>query len=159
MRLMTRFAGLGTLVRLALVMTGFLVTGPATAQSETSRLVLVVSSNSPIVALAPSEVRRLFLGVPHEVAGRGISPLRYTQAQTQEVFLQKVMFMSLQAYERQIVSQTFRSGHTRPFETTDLASLTESLLANPMAVSYLPESDALKAPGLKIIGDLGHVGS
>ena len=159
MRLMTRFAGLCKLGWLVLAMTGLLFTGPAAAQNEASRLVLVASSSSPIEALAPSEVRRLYLGVPHEVAGRGISPLRFTQAQTQEVFLQKVMFMSLQAYERQIVSQTFRSGHTRPFETADLSSLTESLLANPMAVSYLPESDARKAAGLKIIGDLGRVGS
>lgn len=129
------------------------------AQSDRMRLVLVTSSHSPVEALASSEVRRLYLGVPVAVAGQAILPLRYTERQAQEVFLQKVLFMSLQAYERQIVAHTFRSGRSRPQEGANVASVTQSLLANPFAVSYLPEDEARKAAGIKIIGALWDTGS
>ena len=140
---------------LLIVLASLVLAGPAKAQSDGMRLVLVASASSPVDSLELSEIRRLYLGVPVAVAGQNIAPLRYTERLAQEVFLQKVLFMSLQAYERQIVTRTFQSGRPKPDESTSALNVTESLLANPFTVSYLPEDVARKARGIKIIGLLG----
>jgi hypothetical protein len=143
------------LLPLVLALASLLVASPTRAQSDGMRLVLVASASSPVDSLELSEIRRLYLGVPVAVAGQNIAPLRYTERLAQEVFLQKVLFMSLQAYERQIVTRTFQSGRPKPDESTHASGVTESLLANPFTVSYLPEDVARKARGIKIIGILG----
>jgi hypothetical protein len=139
------------------LLAGFVLCGNVLAQSDALRLVLVASTSSPVENMSALEVRRLYLGVPVTVAGQNIEALRYTEHQAQEVFLQKVLFMSLNAYERQIVTHTFRTGRPKPEELGHVAGVTEALLGNPQAVSYLPEEEVRKARGLKIVGKLWNV--
>lgn len=127
--------------------------GAARAQSAEVQLVLVCSSQSPLAAMQATDARRLFLGVPLMVDGREISPLRLTEPQIQQLFLQRALFMSLNAYERQIASQTFRTGRRKPEEAATSAEVANALAANPYSVSYLPEGEA-RARNLKILGRL-----
>jgi hypothetical protein len=127
--------------------------GGAQAQSAEIRLVLVSGSRSPLETMLPSEARRLFLGVPFSLGGHEVSALRLIEPQVQEVFLQRALFMSLNAYERQIAAHTFRTGRRKPLEVATPAEAAEALAADPYAVSYMPEDEA-RARNLKIIGRL-----
>jgi hypothetical protein len=119
------------------------------------QLVIVASAQSPIRALSPAEVRRLYLGVPVTVDGKEIEPLRNTvDSATQELFLQRVLFMSLHAYERQLAAHVYRTGGNAMRQFTSLDALLAALNGNPLAVSYMPLEQVAKVPGLKIVTGL-----
>lgn len=118
------------------------------------KLVLVAHAQSPISRLSSVEARKLYLGVPHQVNGRMITPLRNTSdARLQEAFMQRVMYMATETYERQILNRVFRLGGERPRIYTELRELMDALNGNPFAVSYIWRDTALATPGLKIVGD------
>ena len=118
-------------------------------------LVLVASAHSAIQRLSPDETRKLYLGIPMIVDGKRVRPLRNnTDPLVQEMFMQKVMFMSTPAYERQILSRVFRMGGTRPAAYGDMNELLKAIEADPAAVTYLTRERAAARPGLKIVGEL-----
>lgn len=122
---------------------------------EQPLLVLVASAHSSIRQLSPDETRKLYLGIPMLVDSQRIRPLRNnTNLKVQEMFMQKVMFMSTPAYERQILSRVFRMGGTRPLAYAELGELLKALERDPAAVTYMPRELATARPGLKIVGDL-----
>jgi hypothetical protein len=89
------------------------------------------------------------------VDNQRVHPLRNnTDPVVQEMFMQKVMFMSTPAYERQILSRVFRMGGTRPPEYAEMDALLKALERDPAAVTYLPRELATARPGLKIVGEL-----
>ena len=101
-------------------------------------LVLVASSSSAIAALPQPEIRRLYLGAPVIRNGEALEPLRNLSDQSlQEVFLQRVVFMSERAYEHQILSKVFRVGGKRPATYYANEDLVEALSSSPNAVSYM----------------------
>lgn len=124
------------------------------AEAVSNGLVLVAGAHSPIARLSPEEARKLYLGVPVLVDGQPLQPMRnHTDPMTDEMFLQKVMFMSAQAYERQILGRVYRSGGKRPPAFTDSRDLVKALAADPMAVTYMQREAAAATPGVKIVGD------
>ncbi|MES1983049.1 MAG: hypothetical protein V4443_11325 [Pseudomonadota bacterium] len=126
----------------------------ATGWAAELKLVLVASKRSPIAQLSPNEVRKLYLGIPLFVDGQTIKPLGNSSDQyLQEVFMQKIIFMSTQAYERQILSRVFRVGGTRPPIYNDLDKLVAALQDDPSTVSYMSDIEAINH-GLKIINEL-----
>jgi hypothetical protein len=139
---------------LLLLLVGLLPTG-LFAQTAGSSLVLVASARSVIRQLSPEETRKLYLGVPMLIDSQRVHPLRNNSDPTvQEMFMQKVMFMSTPAYERQILSRVFRMGGTRPQAYAELRELLKALEGDPAAVTYLPRDVAAARPGLKIVGEL-----
>jgi hypothetical protein len=125
------------------------------AQTAGSSLVLVANAHSAIQKLSPEETRKLYLGMPMLVDSQRVHPLRNNSDPTvQEMFMQKVMFMSTPAYERQILSRVFRMGGTRPMAYDELRELLKALEKDPTAVTYLPRDVAAARPGLKIVGEL-----
>lgn len=132
----------------------FALTAGLHAQPMEPSLVLVASAQSAIQRLSPDETRKLYLGVPMMVDNHRIHPLRNNaDPKVQEMFMQKVMFMSTPAYERQILSRVFRMGGTRPLAYSSMPDLLKALEQNPVAVTYLPRELATR-PGLKIVGEL-----
>jgi hypothetical protein len=128
---------------------------PITMAAAELQLVLVASARSPIARLSPNEVRKLYLGIPFFVDGQTIKPLVNNSDEfLHEVFMQKTMFMSSKAYERQNLSRIFRLGGTRPLVYSDLDKLLVALKANPSTVSYMSASVARSNQDLKIISDL-----
>jgi hypothetical protein len=130
-----------------------LLLSAALAQPGGGEVVLVASVRSPITRLAREEARNLYLGLPMLVDGRPVEPLRnYADSVTNEAFMQKFMFMSTPAYERQILSRVFRTGGSRPPVFNELPELLKALRENPVAVSYMLRERAASLPELKIIG-------
>lgn len=138
---------------LALVL-AWLVAAPAAAADD-ARLVLVAGAHSSVGRLTSAEVRRLYLGIPLSQDGHEIIALRNgANPVVREMFLQRVLFMSAQAYERQISARLYRSGGNRIPEHTDWHTLVDALAADPWAVSYMPAAMAARNAGIKIIADL-----
>lgn len=118
-------------------------------------LVLVTSSTSTITSLTPEQVRKLYLGIPLFSNGQTIKPLlNHSDGYLQEVFMQKVMFMSTPAYERQILSRVFRMGGNRPPAYTGLHKLLNALKSDPSTLTYMYSDEASAHPELKILGTL-----
>ncbi len=115
--------------------------------------IVVVSANqSPIQALAPVEVRRLFLGFPVNHRGQRIQPLlNFSESLLYEVFLQKVIFMSASSYERQVLARTFQQGNARPLEFTAQGPLNDALKSRPSAVTFMWEKDVKNKPNFKVV--------
>lgn len=144
------------MIRLLLMLLVGILSPPSLhAQTPKSSLVLVANAQSAIKQLSPAAVRKLYLGVPMIVENHRVRPLRNnTDPMVQEMFMQKVMFMSTPAYERQILSQVFRMGGTRPFVYVEIRDLLRALETDPFAVTFLPRGLAITRPGLKIVGEL-----
>jgi hypothetical protein len=127
---------------------------PLQAQTAELRLVLVTSAQSAIPQLSAEEARKLYLGMPMVVDGKLLHPLRNnTDTTVQEMFMQKVMFMSTQAYERQILSRVFRQGGSRPPVYTEAGELLRALENDKTSVTYMPRDMAIASPKLRIIGE------
>ena len=117
-------------------------------------LVLVASTKSPISTLTATEARKLYLGMPFRVDGKTITPLRNTSdSLLQEVFMQRVMYMATETYERQILNRVFRMGGERPPIHADPRELIAALRSNFLAISYMWQEAAVAVPGIKIVGE------
>lgn len=117
-------------------------------------LAMVAASTSAIAQLTPAEVRKLYLGVPLQIAGAEVVPmLNVSDPTVKELFLQKVLFTSAQVYERQLLGKQFRNG-AKTAQFTDQAALVAALINDPMAVSFMDVNVAKATRGIKIIGDL-----
>ena len=123
------------------------------AYATEPRVVLVASARSPIASLSANEARRLYLGLPLVHDGHELTPLRNgADAAVHEMFLQRVMFMSAQAYERQMSTRVYRSGGNRAREYTSHHELAQALAGDPWAVSYMTSDAVAKESSLKIVG-------
>ncbi|VAW76697.1 hypothetical protein MNBD_GAMMA15-183 [hydrothermal vent metagenome] len=127
---------------------------PADEPAEVA-LVLVSGSDLGGSHLTPNQLRRVFLGIPVKVGGQNIRALRYTgDSQLNEIFLQKVVYMTERRYERQLVSQTFRTGQMRPPNFDKRGALVQALKSVPYNVSVLWKHDAEKDPDLYVIQEI-----
>lgn len=119
-------------------------------------LVLVVSSASSIVnPLKAAEVRKIYLGISMFNEGQPVKPLlNYSDNYLREIFMQKVMFLSTPAYERQILSRVFRMGGTRPAVYAEIKNLLNAFKDDPDMITYMYRDEASAYPELKIINTL-----
>lgn len=121
------------------------------------KLVLVVASGSGISRLSPSDTRKLFLGVPVAAASSRelMRPLRNTSDPVlEEAFLQKVIFMSRDAYERALLTRAMHGGGVRPALYDSETALVDALRADTFAVTYMWADRAAAQPNLKIVAEL-----
>ena len=124
--------------------------------AETYRMVLVTGTQQlDNVQLTEKEIRKIFLGQvitrnKHDITAliNNSDPLLY------QVFLQKVAYMSANAYERHLLSKVFRMGGSRPPVFMNNTSLVSALIAHQGTITYMWEDTALKMPGVTIIGEL-----
>lgn len=142
------------MMRLLQTLTLALLCAALSGRAADARLVLVASAQSPIAQISVEEERKLYLGIPLLADGQRIQPVRNnTDPVTEEMFLQKIMFMSSQAYERQILSRVFRSGGPPPLVITDKSELIRTLLADRLAVTYMLRETAVATRGIKIVAE------
>ena len=137
----------------------FLLSLLAAAQSCAAELnlVLVAAKRSGIAQISAEDVRRLYLGIPLISGGQPVKPLiNATDSLVREIFMQQILFMSADAYRRQTLSRTYRTGASPPPAYTDMPGLIGALRANPNAVTYMLYATAIATPELKIIGNLWH---
>lgn len=127
----------------------------STAFADTRSLVLVTSETSPALELSGKEIRWLFMGLPVVKAGQRIEPLiNATNPLVYEVFLQKVIYMSAQNYERRLVVRAFRLGGRRPEKYDNQVILLRNLRENPNAVTFMWQDDAQRQANIKIVTEL-----
>lgn len=122
---------------------------------EDSGLVQVAATSSPISSLTPMEIRKAYLGVAIIVNGETIQPLRNTGDPTlEEAFLQKVLFMSRESYDRLLLTKVMHGGGVRPAKYDTEAQLLIALSSNRAAITYMWSEKASAKPGIKVISEL-----
>src|SRR5665647_2583032 len=121
--------------------------------AEEQRIAIVASSHSGIKAISAKEVRRAYLGASIVLDGVEIKPLlNQTDKLAGEVFLQKVLFMSAEAYERQLISRSFQGG-SRPKVYENLTDLLAALHSDNATITFMLYETAINNPGIRIIGN------
>lgn len=127
---------------------------PASQPSQPSqRVVLVAAAESPITCVTPEDARKLYLGMPVTVDGRSLRPLRNgVDPRATEVFMQRVMFMSAEAYERQLQSGA-AYGASRPAVVASWEGLLAALAHDLLAITYMSRELAQATSGLRIVGE------
>lgn len=124
----------------------------STAAAADPELVLVASARSPLAQITVVDARKLFLGLPMTFHGLTIRPVRnLSDGVVTEMFMQKVMFMSAEDYERQIQTRVSRTGGSPPAGYGEFTRLMAALEQDPLTVSYMPRERAGRA--LKILGE------
>jgi hypothetical protein len=124
------------------------------AYAEEQRIAIVVNAESGITTISSKQVRRAYLGASIVLNGTEIKPLlNQTDQLATEVFLQKIMFMSAEAYERQLISRSFQGG-IRPRAYENLAVLLTALHSDNAAITFMPYETAINTSGIRIIGNL-----
>jgi hypothetical protein len=132
--------------RAAAALLVLLFCAPAVAQN---RVVLVAAADSPLQTLSSFEVRKVYLGISVFKDGREVRGLRNdTDDRLNGVFLQSVIGLSAESYERRLLTNVFKFGTARPGQIADAAEIGRTLAADPYAVTYIWVSDGIPA-GLK----------
>ena len=131
------------------------IVSTTTGAAEARYLVLVSGAISHVPQLTPNEVRKLFLGVVLIKDGQRVEPLlNTTDHLLHEVFLQKIIFMSRDNYQRQLTARIASTGDPRPQEYTDRWQLISALRSRRGAVSFMWNKDVRVQIGLKVIQEL-----
>ncbi len=139
----------------ALLILSLTASGSRSLAAEERRLVLVSALSSKITPLSQTDVRRLFLGLPIIQNSARLEPVHNaSDPLLNEVFLQKIIFMSAQNYERQLMERVFRSGGHRPIRYTDAEKLIATLQDTPGALSYMWLNKAEKISGIRVVQEL-----
>jgi hypothetical protein len=139
----------GGAVKRLVCIAALVLCAPALAQQ---RVVLVATEDSPIVAITALEARKIFLGIAVFSGGRAIRGLRnLTDPSLDRIFLQSLMGLSAERYERRLLSNVLKYGTTRPEEMRDAAQLAAMLEANPYTVTYVRVDGSGPPPGTKIL--------
>ena len=101
-------------------------------------LLIVASQSAPVNALSRKMVRRLFLGVPYRTETGPLKPVRnISDTMLQEVFLQKILFMSKNTYRRILANRLVRLREAGPAAYRETDRLIQILNTNPRLVSYI----------------------
>lgn len=115
-------------------------------------VVLVTAEPDPELELSSADVRKLFLGFTVMHAGRPLRPVRNRGDELlDKIFLQHVMTMSAEAYERRLLSMTLQQGQPRPLEVRSSDALVTALLGIPHSVSFAWETDVERVRGIRIV--------
>lgn len=138
---------------LPIVLMVFALCGAAPAE-EPSSLILVTDKASGITSLTSSEIRRLFLGLPVRKNDRPLVPLiNQSDPLLYQVFLQKVVFMSSQTYERHLLESVIQLGGQRPKIHNQQEALIADLHQHPGTVSFIWNYKLRIYPSLNAIGE------
>jgi len=124
------------------------------ARAEEQRIAIVVNAESGIKAISAKQVRRAYLGASIVLNGIEVRPLLNQSDQLAvEVFLQRILFMSAEAYERQLIAHSFQGG-IRPRAYENMTALFTALHNDNAAITFMLYDTAIKTTGIRIIGKL-----
>lgn len=132
------------------------LTASALPRAETHHLVLVTSTPGITAEDIDREAaRKLFLGRTVIWDNQRVTPIiNHSEELIYEVFLQNVIHMSANHYERHMLSTVFRLGGKRPRSAGDFDALMEALNSRPATVTFMWEARARSTPGIHIITEL-----
>lgn len=138
---------------IAILLAAVVLLATAMVHADEQRIVIITSAGSSIKAISAKEVRRAYLGAIIVQNGVEIKPLlNQTDNLAGEVFLQKVLFMSAEAYERQLLALAFRGGSTpKAYQIRD--DLLSALQNDNSSITFMLFGTAITTPGIRIIGN------
>ncbi len=97
-------------------------------------------------------LRIIYMGTSSAVSSQSIRPLiNQSNGMLHEVFLQKVLFMSKNTYERYLRQTKFSSNTVMPMAYRSEARVIEYLNAHPDSITYLTEEAAAQWPDLRVV--------
>ena len=123
----------------------------STAHAFDERIAIVTGEKSKIKTISDKNVRRAYLGASVVLDGAEVKPLlNQSDDLVKEVFMQKIMFMSNEAYDRQLLTHAFRGGSS-PQSYHSPAALLDALNHGSASISFMLYETAIKTPGIRII--------
>ncbi len=123
--------------------------------SEVNNAVLVAATETPVAKFTNKELRLLYLGYPVTRGKLRFEPLiNQSNEITYQFFLQKIMFMSEQSYNRKLVTRVFRHGGERPSSYKQRALLISELRNNSNAITFMQPDVAAKIEGVQVVQHL-----
>jgi hypothetical protein len=138
---------------IAILLAACVLSATPMVHAEEQRIAIVASAGSGIKVISAKRVRRAYLGASIVLDGVEIKPLlNQTDKFAEEVFLQKVLFMSAEAYERQLLARAFRGG-SRPKVYENLTDLLAALHNDNATITFMLYETAINTPGIRIIGN------
>jgi hypothetical protein len=138
---------------IAILLAACVLSATPMVHAEEQRIAIVASAGSGIKVISAKRVRRAYLGASIVLDGVEIKPLlNQTDKFAEEVFLQKVLFMSAEAYERQLLARGFRGG-SRPKAYENLTDLLAALHNDNATITFMLYETAINTPGILIIGN------
>lgn len=139
---------------IAILLAACMLLATSMVHAKEQRIAIVASAGSGIKAISAKEVRRAYLGASIVLDGVEIKPLlNQTDKLAGEMFLQRGLFMSAEAYERQLLARAFRGG-SRPKAYENLTDLLAALQNDNATITFMLYETAINTPGIRIIGNL-----
>jgi hypothetical protein len=129
----------------------------ATCALAADALVLVVRTDSPVQALDSLAVRKAFIGFTVSAGSAPLRPLvNATEPSLRAAFLQHVVGLSPQMYQRRTLTLVLQQGLAPPVVLTDQQALLRALRSSPYAVTFMWQSAADRLDGIRIVRTLWH---
>lgn len=129
----------------------------ALAQQEGNQLILVTDRATGIQTLTSEEIRRLFLGLPITKKGKQLEAvINQSDPLLYQIFLQKIVFMSSQVYERHLLENVIQTGEQRPKVHNLQDTLIADLHQSPGKISFIWSSELHFYPTLIVVGETWH---
>lgn len=137
---------------------GMAIAASASAVTRDERedsAVLLTNDVDPDLSLATLELRKLFLGFAVRHDGHLLRPVRNRSDQRlDEIFLQHVVAMSDDQYERRLLELSLQQGRPRPVVVDSHAELLRELDAGPHVVSFAWLSEVAGNPAIHVVRTL-----
>jgi hypothetical protein len=122
------------------------------ANAADSVVLLVTSIECQMTTISSLDVRKAYLGVRVVYENSPIRAIRLTSDdRLNQIFLQAVVAMSEETYERRLVSQLLKFGRPRPPEFDSIEDLVVALSDTPCSVAYMWNTDFDTQTGLKAL--------
>ena len=134
------------------LLAGLIACVGAPARAEPRQVVLVVRADSHVTSLDAVTVRKLFLGLPVLTDGVPLRPIvNRSEPLLERIFLQHMVGMTSEAYDRQILIGINRQGRLPPAQMTESARVLRELHSDPYAVSFLWRHAAAADSQLRVV--------
>lgn len=129
-----------------------MLTGSGSFATADESVVLVAARDSLIDDLSSLQIRKAYLGLSVVQWETIVRPMRLmNDDRLNQVFLQAVVAMSAETYERRLLSMLIKFGQPRPAEFSNVDRLVRALTADPRAIAVMWKSDADRYGDLKVI--------
>ncbi len=128
---------------------------PALRARASNSVVLITTDPDPDFSLQSIRLRKVFLGFTVLHDGRLLRPIRNrSDPRLDAVFLQHVVAMSPEAYERRLLSLSLQQGRPRPLEVRSRMALLKAMRAELHTISFAWLSDVADEPGIHVVRTL-----
>lgn len=119
---------------------------------EEKHAVLISAATASVEKFTNKELRLLYLGYPVMRGELRFEPLvNRSDNYIYQSFLQKVMFMSEQSYDRKLVTRVFRHGGERPSSYLQHDPLIAELKKNTNTITFVTSEVAARIEGVQVV--------